>query len=321
VVLEDPHGGGADVGVEGVGERVRPQEHLVAGGRRPVPGAVNALTHLPGASAAVKRLGGIDPHRDVPRFARRSLRRQLAGHRSPPTGNKVLLWPDTFTNAFDPQIGTAAVRVLEHHGYEVLLPDKALCCGLTWISTGQLPTAIKVLGRTVKALAPIVRQGIPVVGLEPSCTAVFRHDLCELFGNDEDAHRLAGCTSTLAELLHDADLPRMAGSAIVQGHCHHKAVMEMDADADVLAATGLDAEILDSGCCGLAGDFGFSRGHHEVSMACAERVLAPAVRAAGDGTWVLADGFSCRTQIADVTGRRARHLAEVLAEAVDRSGR
>lgn len=305
--------------------RLRPRAHYAMGwlpiaGRvaAKVPRLVNGITNTPGLRSLVKRVGGIDEHRKIPRFAHSTMRAKLANRSPRPANAKAVLWVDTFTNYFAPQIGVAAADVLEHAGYEVVIPPEPLCCGLTWISTGQLKMAKRVLRRTVDAMAPFVRAGVPVVGLEPSCTAVFRHDLGQLFPHDQDACRLHDRTFTLAELLLDTDWqpPRMPRDAVVQGHCHHKAVMKMDADAALLDRVGVTAEILDAGCCGLAGNFGFEQGHHEVSIACAERVMSPAVRAAREDMIVMADGFSCRTQIEDTTDRRALHLAEVLHMAI-----
>ena len=233
---------------------------------------------------------------------------------------EVLLWPDTFTNHFDPRIGEAAVDVLEHAGFSVVVPGKPLCCGLTWISTGQLKTAKRVLRRTLRQLRRPIEAGMPVVGLEPSCTAVFRSDLHELLPHDQDGTRLRKQTYTLAEFLAEKapgwETPILQRDAIVQGHCHHKAIMQMDADKELWSKMALDAEMLDSGCCGLAGNFGFERGHHDVSVACAERVLLPRVREAAAQTLVMADGFSCRTQIAELSRRRALHTAQVLQMAL-----
>jgi Fe-S oxidoreductase len=237
-----------------------------------------------------------------------------------PTRGDVVLWPDTFTNRFHPEVARAAVAVLEDAGWRVLVPPQVVCCGLTWVSTGQLDIAKRVLARTVAVLRPYLRAGVLVVGLEPSCTAVFRSDAADLLPYDEDVIRLRRQTVTLAELLHryspgwrPAPVHR---SAIVQTHCHQHAIMGFDADRAILEAAGVRADVLDSGCCGLAGNFGFEAGHYEVSTACAERVLLPAVRAAAPGTAVLADGFSCRTQLAqsDTGGRTAVHLAQLLAE-------
>ncbi|TDB86536.1 (Fe-S)-binding protein, partial [Micromonospora fluostatini] len=217
-----------------------------------------------------------------------------------------------------PGVAQAAVEVLEAAGWRVRVPDAPVCCGLTWISTGQLGVAKRVLRRTVDVLRPYLRAGTRVVGLEPSCTAVFRSDAHELFPADDDVTRLREQTVTLAELLHEHSPgwqpPHLDAHALIQTHCHHHAILGTAADQAVLAAAGVDAEFLDSGCCGLAGNFGFEQGHYEVSEACAERVLLPAVRQAAKTDVILADGFSCRTQVEQsaVEGRTAIHLAELL---------
>lgn len=287
------------------------------------PTLANAVTQTPGLSRLVKRLGGVDSRRDLPTFARQRFTAWFHRRGSHGAGRRgqVVLWPDTFTNSFDPDIPRAAVEVLEDAGFSVSVPGQTLCCGLTWISTGQLATARRVLGRTLAALRTYLRDGTPVVVLEPSCAAVFRSDLTELLHGDEDARRLAGQTQTLAELLQerapDWRAPTVGRHAIVQPHCHQHAVLGFDADTAVLKKCGADVDVLDAGCCGLAGNFGFERGHYEVSMACAEHALLPAVRAADPDTLVLADGFSCRTQIAQGgTNRTALHMAQVLAAAV-----
>ncbi|MFC5751565.1 FAD-binding and (Fe-S)-binding domain-containing protein [Actinomadura rugatobispora] len=306
--------------------RIRPPSHYSMGWlplwarvAALAPGAVNALTHAPLLDRAVKRAGGVDRRRELPRFARRRLTDRFSGSRV--DGPPVVLWPDTFTNNFHPGIGEAAVRVLEAAGFRVEMPPVPLCCGLTWISTGQLATAERVLRRTVRALAPRLRAGVPVIGLEPSCTAVFRADAPELLAGDPDVERLAGQTRSLAEFLLDrapqaitAPPPGTGRTALAQPHCHQHAIWGFDADTEVLRRAGVQADVLDAGCCGLAGNFGFERGHYEVSVGAAELGLWPAVRAADPDTTVLADGFSCRTQIAAGTGARARHLAELLAE-------
>ncbi|MFI1991010.1 FAD-binding and (Fe-S)-binding domain-containing protein [Actinoplanes sp. NPDC020271] len=292
------------------------------------PGLVNAVTHAPVLGGMVKRLGGIDPQRDVPRFARADFRRWF--HRRIPRGSgergTVLLWPDTFTTYLSPGIAAAAVGALEQLGFRVEMPQQQVCCGLTWISTGQLGVARKVLRRTVDVLAPWLRAGVPVIGLEPSCTAVLRSDAADLLGPDQDVQRLKRQTRTFAELLvtdHDVRLPELTTTggdrphAISQAHCHHHAVLGYDADEELLRRAGLDNEKLASGCCGLAGDFGMTPEHRDVSLAVGEQVLLPAVRAAADTTLVLADGFSCRTQIQDAhTGRQPVHAAEVVNAAL-----
>ena len=234
----------------------------------------------------------------------------------------VLLWPDTFTTHFAPAIAAAAVGVLEAAGFRVLVPNRPVCCGLTWISTGQFGVARRVLRSTVHTLAPYLRAGLPVVGLEPSCTAVFRSDAPDLLGDGPDLQRLAEQTKTFAELLTEAapefrpHLPQGV-EAIVQTHCHQHAILGFDADTRLMDIIGLHARVLDSGCCGLAGNFGMTPEHRAVSLACAEQVLLPAVRDADPGVMIVADGFSCRTQIADArTGRRPVHLAEAVNAAV-----
>lgn len=310
--------------------RLRPLAHysmgwlpLLARIAAVAPQAINALAHTPGLTTALRVAGGIDQHRDIPRFATerftRWFRRRTASasHRR----GTVVLWPDTFTNNFDPHIAKAAVAVLEDAGFEVEVPEEAVCCGLTWISTGQLTVAQHVLRRTLKALEPALRDGTPVVVLEPSCAAVFRSDLPELLYGDEDAHRLAQQTRTIGELLAERApewRPReRGGKAIMQPHCHQHAILGVGADHTILERAGVSTDVLDAGCCGLAGNFGFERGHYDVSVTCAEDKLMPAVRGAEATTSVIADGFSCRTQIRHLAPDRApRHSVEVLADGI-----
>ncbi|SDR59663.1 Cysteine-rich domain-containing protein [Streptomyces sp. KS_16] len=230
-----------------------------------------------------------------------------------------MLWPDTFSNHLHPNVAKAAVRVLEDAGFHLAVPLQPFCCGLTWISTGQLSLAKRVLDRTVTALRPWIEAGTPVIGLEPSCTAVFHADALELLPHDPDIQRLARQFRTFAEqLVHHAPdgwkPPRLGRPATVQTHCHQHAVLGDDADRELMRRAGVEADVLDSGCCGLAGNFGFERGHHDISMTIAEHGVLSAVRATHPDALVLADGFSCRTQITDGdTGRGALHLAEALA--------
>ncbi|WP_433604895.1 FAD-binding and (Fe-S)-binding domain-containing protein [Dactylosporangium sp. CA-139114] len=307
--------------------RLRPRQHYAMGWlplwaalAARAPRIVNALAHAGPVGTMAKRAAGVDVRRDLPVFANRTFQRWFRRHRPAATGSHgdVVLWPDTFTNHFDPAIAQAAVEVLQDAGWWVVVPQQAVCCGLTWISTGQLDTAKRVLQRTLDILRPHLRAGTPIVGLEPSCTAVFRSDAHELFPGDEDVQRLQRQTYTLAELLHEHtpgwQPPRVHRKALIQTHCHQHAIMGFTADQALLHDAGVDAQVLDSGCCGLAGNFGFEEGHYEVSEACAERVLVPAVRDADPHDVVLADGFSCRTQIAQSAtgGRRGMHLAELL---------
>ncbi|MHA6803905.1 FAD-binding and (Fe-S)-binding domain-containing protein [Salinifilum ghardaiensis] len=308
--------------------RLRPAAHYSMGWlplwsrlARAAPRVVNAATGNPALARALKRAGGIAPQRDIPAFAERSFtawfaRRAGAGGAERPP---VVLWPDTFNNFFTPEVGRAAVAVLEDAGFRVLLPRGPVCCGLTWVSTGQLHLARKVMRRAVAALAPL--QGLPIVGLEPSCTAALRTDLVELFGG-EQAAGIARRVHTLAEFLDaaapDWSPPGVHRSAITQVHCHQHAVLGFDSERSLMRRAGIGEERLESGCCGLAGNFGFERGHYEVSQACAERALLPAVREASPEVLVLADGFSCRTQIGQGTRRRASHLVEVLSAGLAR---
>jgi FAD/FMN-containing dehydrogenase/Fe-S oxidoreductase len=309
------------------------------------PRIVNATTGSR-AAAMLKKLGGIAPERDLPRFAPQTFRSWFTTREESSRGfgpsqgtrphedssrgsrgsrgrgrQRVVLWPDTFTNYLSPEVGKAAVRVLEDAGFEVVLPAGSVCCGLTWVSTGQLEVARRVLRRTLKVLEPELAAGTPVIGLEPSCAAMLRHDAPDLLADDPRAARLAEATRTLGEALQelapDWTPPQVGKDALVQVHCHQHAVMGFDADRELMAAAGIEATVPDSGCCGLAGNFGFEQGHYEVSRAAGERVILPAVRAARADTEILADGFSCRTQIEQGTDRRARHLAELLADALE----
>jgi FAD/FMN-containing dehydrogenase/Fe-S oxidoreductase len=287
------------------------------------PGLVNAAGRAPVLGRAIKLAGGIDQHRELPLFARERFTRWHAQRGSRLGGEKVILWPDTFTNSFHPAVGQAAVAVLEDAGFTVEVPARPVCCGLTWISTGQLGVASRMLRRTLRVLRPALTAGTRVVVLEPSCAAVFREDAAELLGSD-DARLLAKRTRTLAEVLTEAGwhapAPPVVGrrTAIAQVHCHQHAIMGFDPDTKLLKDCGVEVDVLDSGCCGLAGNFGFERGHYEVSVACAQHGLWPAVRDARPETAVLADGFSCRTQIqAGHLGREGMHLAELLAELLE----
>ena len=374
----------AEVLYQSYRRRPRPLSHYVLGGLPRLarmaslaPGLANRLLGSPLAGPG-KRLAGVDARRDLPSFAPRTFRSWFRRHPVAP-GDPVLLWVDTFTDHFTPQVGIAAVRVLEDAGFSVRIPDKRLCCGLTYISTGRLDTARRLLRRAVDVLAPHAEAGVPIVGLEPSCVAVFRSDARDLLGGGRaparqtppeplrrlpstagsasvpagpdapESSRVPGDSSgapgqgastgsgpkdprsvgavrrspvavphvlTLAELLMEREgwePPSLEGvRAVAQPHCHHHAVMGWDADRALLERAGAAVEAV-GGCCGLAGNFGVERGHYEVSVAVAETALLPAVRRAGEEAVVLADGFSCRTQLAALADRRGVHLAELLA--------
>jgi FAD/FMN-containing dehydrogenase/Fe-S oxidoreductase len=276
------------------------------------PRIANATLRRRRPAAIAKRLGGIDPRRPLPEFAPQTFRAWFAD-RPPAAGRPLLLWVDTFTDHFTPSVGQAAVRVLERAGYSVRITHKSVCCGLTWISTGQLDGARRQLRRSVDVLEQF--DGLPIVGLEPSCTAVLRSDAAELLPDDPRIARIKAATRTLAEQLRSTEgwrPPRLDGvHGVAQPHCHQHAVLGWEADATLLADAGTDITAV-GGCCGLAGNFGVERGHYDVSVAVAEAALLPAVRAASSGSVVVADGFSCRTQLGQLAGRRAIHLAELL---------
>ena len=287
------------------------------------PRLANLATQTPGLARLAKALAGMAPERRIPPFAARPFTSWFARRPPPPPRSgertRVLLWPDTFTNYFEPAVAQAAVEVLEAAGFEVALPPRPLCCGRPLYDHGMLGLAGRQLRQIVDVLRPEIAAGTPVVGLEPSCVAVFRDELIELFPDDEEARRLSRQMVLLSELLAASgwEAPRLSGKALVQAHCHHRSVLKMDAEEAVLRGLGLDWELLDAGCCGMAGSFGFAAGErYEVSIACGERVLLPAVRRAPREALVVADGFSCRLQIAHGTGRRALHLAQVIRMAL-----
>ena len=304
--------------------RLRPRSHYTLG-RLPmwarlagrVPALANRSLTLPLVAPAALWLAGVDRRRSIPAFARRPFRRSFTPRTS--ELKPVVLFADSFSDSFSPEVAEAMVRVLRDAGYEPRLPSGSVCCGLTWITTGQLDSAKSILRRTVAALAEDARAGLPIVGIEPSCTAVLRSDVHELLPGDEDAALVSSRVRTLAELLAETPgwtAPDLTGTTVVaQPHCHHHAVLGWKTDADLLAGTGATVQTL-AGCCGLAGNFGVEIGHHDVSLAVADQNLLPAIDAAPDAV-VLADGFSCRTQVADLRGRPSVHLAQLLDPAVD----
>ena len=320
--------------------RRRPRAHLVLGRlpawlrrARRVPGGprlVNAMTGFAPTRRLAAMAGGMAGERRIPRLAPRSFvetftartaltARVVPGARSgaspTPARPRVVLWPDTFTNHLAPEVGDAAVRVLEAAGFEVDVPSDPVCCGLTWFTTGQLDGARRVLETTLAARG--LDGDEPIVVLEPSCAAMLRHDLAELLPGDPRARGVARRVVTLAEILDRAGWVPPDGApvrAIVQPHCHQQAVLGDAADRRLMTAARIEPVAVLEGCCGLAGSFGAEAGHERITRDVAELAFLPALRAAGGDTTILADGFSCRTQVAFLAGRRARHLAEVLAE-------
>lgn len=337
--------------------KLRPVTHYALGW---LPRWTRLVTAFPGLAAlanatlkvrpiakAVLASAGIDTRRQMVTFAtqpfRTWARREGAGQVTRTSGRaagaaagssgakpRVLLWTDSFSDTLSPTVPQAAVQVLRAAGYEVLVPDHDACCGLTWISTGQLDGARHQLGHLLDVLGPFAVNGIPIVGLEPSCTAVLRSDLLDLLPDDPRAVAVARETRTLAELL-TAPTPIGPGdrwqvpdlsdvTAVVQPHCHHYSVMTWTADRTLLTEAGAQFSAL-AGCCGLAGNFGMEKGHYEVSVAVAENQLLPALRAAAPGDVYLADGYSCRTQAEQLAGVRGIHLAELLASRLPAAAR
>lgn len=291
-----------------------------------MPSLANALAHAPIVGNWARRLAGLTPEREVPRFAPETFRAWFRRRPTSPTDRpRLILWADTFNNHFTPEVAKAGVEVLEAAGFQVTLPPETLCCGRPLYDYGFLDQAERQLRQILDALREEIRDGTPVVGLEPSCVAVFRDELTNLFPHDEDARRLKLQTFMLSEFLDqkapDFALPAVNGPALVHGHCHHKSILNFPAERRILDRLGLDYQVLDSGCCGLAGSFGFEPDKYDVSVKAGERVLFPAVRKADASTRILTDGFSCREQIAHGTQRQAQHLAELIQEGLRAEGR
>jgi len=283
------------------------------------PGVVNWATAHEPLAGWLKRAAGIAPQRALPAFARRSFR---AGFRPGAEGSRgdVLLWPDTFNNRFHPPVAHAAVQVLQAAGWRVRLPRAQLCCGRPLYEFGFLDAARAYLLRAVEALAGDLRAGLPVVVLEPACLSVFQAELPMMLPRNEDARRLTRQSLLLADFLqqHAPELPlrELRQKAILHLHCHHKSVMKADGERALLRRAGLEFEEPEAGCCGMAGSFGFEAPKYELSQRLAERALLPAVRSAPAQQLVIADGYSCREQIVQGSGREVRHFAEVLAQAL-----
>jgi FAD/FMN-containing dehydrogenase/Fe-S oxidoreductase len=281
------------------------------------PRMVNLTTQLPALRDIAKLIAGMPRERTIPSFADETFRAWFNRRKSKnPDGDLVLLWPDTFNNYFHPETAKAAVDVLEHGGFRVQLPKRILCCGRPLYDFGMLDRAKRLLLRTLRVLAEEISAGIPVVILEPSCAAVFRDEMLNLFPKNELARRLSGQTFLLSEFLRrEADrfrLPELNRKAIVHGHCHHKSIMKMTDEEEVLRSLGIAYEQPAPGCCGMAGSFGFEKEKYDISIAIGELELLPAVRQAPEDYLIIADGFSCREQISQCTKRHAMHLAEVI---------
>jgi FAD/FMN-containing dehydrogenase/Fe-S oxidoreductase len=286
-----------------------------------VPRLANLATSTPVLKDLIQKAGGISTKREMPPFATQTFKAWME-ERGPVNsdGPPVVLFPDTFNNYLHPETAKATVEVLEHAGYRVIVPREPLCCGRPLFDYGMLDTAKGFFGRLAEALAPYVNEGVKVVGVEPSCVAAFRDELPNILPHNHDARRLAQNTLTLSEFLvqEDYEPPTLERKAIVHGHCHQEAIMGVSAEKRLYEKMGLDFEVLDSGCCGLAGSWGFEEDKHDLSMQIGERRLLPAARDAERDTIVVADGFSCKTQIEQGgTDRRALHTAQVIKMALD----
>lgn len=332
--------------------KLRPRTHYILGWLprwlrliKKMPKLSNfALSFKPIASMAAW-VGGMDQRRSFPQFAEQSftawwkregkaaalsagtlcessavsgISDEQAGTQRKP---RVVLWTDSFSDALAPVVPQSALKVLTTAGYDVIIPEDEACCGLTWITTGQLDGARRQLEHLMSVLGPFAVNGIPIVGLEPSCTAVLRSDLLDLFPEDPRAKAIAAATNTMAELLTNPatkpdkwELPDLSDvTAVVQPHCHHHSVMGYKADEALLRGAGANISVM-QGCCGLAGNFGMEKGHYETSVAVAENMLLPALREAGDGDIFMTDGFSCRTQVSDLMDIDGKSLSEIIAE-------
>lgn len=313
--------------------RIRPREAYAFGlidrwariGTR-MPGLANLLTHAEPFASAARRLAHIASGREIPNFAATSFRQWFARRASRPSpGRRVLLWPDTFTNAFHPDIARDAVAALELAGYAVDIPPHALCCGRPLYEFGMLDRARAYLRRVLEVLHDDIRDGTPLIVLEPACLSVFHDEMPDLLAGSAQARRLQQQSTLLADFLCAEEksglFPQVETDAIVHPHCHHRSVLGLDGETALLDALGVRYRLLDSGCCGMAGAFGLHPARQGISMACAERVLLPAIRGAAAQTLVIADGFSCREQIRQNTSAVPLHIAQVLRLASERANR
>jgi FAD/FMN-containing dehydrogenase/Fe-S oxidoreductase len=299
-----------------------------------IPGLANVLSQAPGFRHLLQKILGLAPQRQLPQLAAMSFRQWAQRHRSPIFGEdssvelapsearQVVLWVDTFNNYFHPETCRAALEVLEDAGFTVTCSRRPLCCGRPLYDFGMLERAKNYLSEIMSALGPQIDAGLPIVVLEPSCASVFRDELHNLFPNSERADRLRNQTFLLSDFLQNRvpnyHPPKLSIKVLLHGHCHQKALMKMNHEEALLRSLGAEVQSPDSGCCGMAGPFGFQKDKFDVSQAVAERVLLPAVRNAAQDTVIVADGFSCREQVLQGTGKPAIHLAEVLKMALKR---
>lgn len=293
-----------------------------------MPGVANFFTQAPPFSTLMKKIGSIAPEREIPMFADRTFRQWFEQREPRNRGrDRVILWADTWNEHFYPQTAQAAVEVLEDAGYEVLIPPHQICCGRPLYDFGLLDQAERQLRAILDDIRPLVREGVPVIGLEPSCLSVFKDEMQNMLGNDLDACRLASQSFQLETFLKNKaekdegyKPPKLRRHALVHEHCHKKSLLDPTAETHLFEQMEMDYEKLESGCCGMAGSFGFEESHYDMSIKCGERVLLPKVREAKPQTVIVADGFSCREQILQTTNRQALHPAEVLKMAIDDRG-
>jgi FAD/FMN-containing dehydrogenase/Fe-S oxidoreductase len=313
------------------------------------PSIVNFVNRAPFISSLTKAIIGVAPQRRMPAFAKENFKNWFArtrgnlvvagvadpgrgasgagkpGGTDPGDNRRVILWPDTFNNYFHPETAKAAVEVLEDAGFQIVVPKADLCCGRPLYDYGMLDRAKRWLAQILSSLRDEIEAGTPMVGLEPSCVAVFRDELLQMFPENVNARRLSQQTFTLGEFLMKKapgyQPPKLARQALLHGHCHHKAIMKTTCEEELLKEAGIDFYKPVSGCCGMAGAFGFEKEHYDVSIACGERVLLPDVRQTPKDTLIIADGFSCREQVRQTTDRVPLHTAQMLKMALDEGPR
>jgi Fe-S oxidoreductase len=282
-----------------------------------VPAIANWAMRTPGIAAIMKWTAGIAQQRTMPAFAANTFRAWHTKNASNSGGERVLLWPDTFNNYFRTETAKAATRLLERRGFRVDIPKVPLCCGRPLYDWGWLEQAKSLWRRTLDALRDDIEAGVPLIGLEPACTSAFRDELPALFPNDPLAKALSKQTRFLSEFLSDRGFaPEFSDTlppkALVQFHCHHHAVLDESAERKILGSLPFQCDVLAKGCCGMAGSFGFEAEKYELSMRIGEQGILPGIRNAGADAVIVANGFSCREQIEQATGRQTLHLAELL---------
>ena len=290
--------------------------HRWAGMASHAPWLANLVLRTPGVANLAKSVGGIAQARKIPPFASPTFRQWHAKNAKRNGGERVILWPDTFNNYFRADTAVAATRLLERLGFQVEIPSRVLCCGRPLYDWGWIDQAKALWRETLGVLRNGIDAGVPVIGLEPACTSAFRDELPALFPNDPLATALSKQTRFLSEFLTERGITppisTRSPKALVQLHCHHHAVLDEDAERKLLDALPLDCEVLNTGCCGMAGSFGFEAEKYDISLTIAEKGMLPKIRSCSRDTLIVANGFSCREQIEQLTGRKTLHLAQLL---------